>query len=245
VRIPSAVILCFSVMLFAHVEYSEPPAQPRIFFGAPTTDDKGKNLILLRSFKPGLNVTLLSTTEICKAKTGSALKYQTPSGDGKATKLVEIEKSPKDPIIAVVGAEAESVELRLPEQDPVPLPKALERKAGRIVGWPPEKTIEGEACPLSSSRPIRITVGHVTLLNFLLKDTDGSGGPAILLINNRLFRLEVEGDNLNRPVFFTVNDKLHLAYVAFGCANGYNAWKVYDLSDKSPKMVYCNGDFDT
>jgi hypothetical protein len=226
------------MLLAPAAAYAEPPAQPRIHFAAISDRGRAKTPILLRSFKPGLNVTLLKENEICKATTGATFSFETYGGN-KATELVGTEKCPEDLLIAVVGAAAEFVQLQLPEKDPAPPPKSVERKARQIA------TPQGpsdEYSRLANSPPKQLKIGKFTLLKFEWKlwNENGDDGPAVLVSDNGYFPMGQ--DCGRRHLFFSVNDKLHLAFIDGKCHSGYSVWVVYDLSTKKPIEVYANAD---
>ena len=79
-------------------------------------------------------------------------------------------------------------------------------------------------------------------LRFHLKGEE-SDGLVLLFFNNEFF--ELKGGCTTKPVFFFVNDKLHLAYDENGCGSGRLIFFVYDLSDGSPRIVYANADLST
>jgi hypothetical protein len=84
-------------------------------------------------------------------------------------------------------------------------------------------------------------VGTLTLLRFSLNGLK-ENGPAVLFTDNQLF--ELAGFCGTGHVFFNVNDKLHLSYIEAGCS-GVHMFIVYDLSGKTPKIVYRNGDLES
>jgi hypothetical protein len=219
--------------------HAEPPAQPRIYFAAsPHYPIRSKNLILLGSFKPGLNVTLLNPKEICKAKTGSGFSFERSDEPLKATNVIGIDKCPNAFMIAVVGAGAGSVRLRPTKLDHTPVPTEVEQKARQIVA--PDGPSE-DHYGVSASPPEMTTVERFTLLRFSLNgENEKDNGPAVLFADCQFF--ELEGFCGAGHFFFTVRDRLHLAYVENGCGSGRLIWYIYDLSGKTPKLVYSNGD---
>ena len=65
------------------------------------------------------------------------------------------------------------------------------------------------------------------------------GGPMALIFKNRLFGLW--GECGTNPLFFTINNRLHLVYEAFECCTcsvvrGKTC--VYDVSGEAPRRVY-------
>jgi hypothetical protein len=242
VRGLTATFLCFWAMLLVPASaFAEPPAQPRIYFAAVTTWG-AKSLILLRSFKPGLNVTLLNPNEICKAKTGSEFSFEHLDDEPlKATNVIGIDKCPKAFMIAVVGAGAGSVRLPQTKLDHTPVPKEVEQKARQIVA--PDGPSE-DHYGVSGSPPEITTVERFTLLRFSLNgENEKDNGPAVLFADGQFF--ELEGFCGAGHFFFTVRGRLHLAYVENGCGSGRLIWYVYDLSGKTPEIVYSNGDLST
>lgn len=98
-----------------------------------------------------------------------------------------------------------------------------------------------EQNPLSNSPPKVATVGDVTMLRFGLNEEVERfrrNGPILLAFKDQLFRLE--GWCTGSPVFFSVNDKFHVAYRVVCCGCGERILYVYDLSGDAPKMVYEN-----
>jgi hypothetical protein len=243
-RLKASANLCLSVMLLVSASaYAHPPVQPRIYFAAPVSDDSGKNLVLLGSFKPGLNVTLLKEKQICKATTGATIPYETFGKRNKATKLVGLQECPKKPLIAIVGDAAESVQLSVPKKNPTPLPKWVARKARRLVA--PKEPLD-DYDRLSSSPHKILKVGDFTLLQFAWKmrfQGNADNGPKVLFAHNQFF---VMGDSCPwGHVFFIVNNKPHLAFIDGECNSGGWWWAVYDLSGKKPREVYANDDMAT
>jgi hypothetical protein len=246
VRINTAIILCLSVVLFIPVGvYGEPPDEPRIYFAAPygafaVAYGAGKDHILLGSFKPGLNVTLLKEGHICKATTGSTIPYETFGERNKATRLIGIDKCRNDLVIAVVGDAAESVQLMPPAENPIPLPKGIERKARRMVDSKgPDLDDQG----LVDLPPEVLKTGKYTLLKFRWKfnsDAEKFYGPAVLFLDNEFF---VMGHSCPEGhVFFSIDDQPYLAFIDAKCDSGAWGWVVYDLSGKKPCEVYRNAD---
>jgi hypothetical protein len=239
VRINIAVVLCLQALLVSVLSYAEPSEQPRIYFAGITMPDESKAPFLLGSFKPGVDVNLLNEKEICKAKTGHAFLYESSHGPLKATRLIGVEKCQQNLLIAVVGHAAESVQLLTPEKDPTPVSKTVERRARRIVA--PYGATK-ESWGVSSAPPETMIVGRFTLLKFALNDPDccRGKGPRVLYADGRFF--ELHGDCVEGPVFFSVYDKLHIAYIVKYWGKGVHVWAVDDLSGKKPKDVYGNSD---
>ena len=236
------VVLCLGAILPCNAgAHGEPASQPTISFAAPVNfPDKGTGY-LLGSFKAGLTVTLITNTEICRAKTGTTFSFE-HSGPGdliEATRVVGIEEC-KPSKIAVVGVDPTRVSPIQPQDGQFLIPRDVELRARRFVereGSDPESWYS-----VTGSRPEVLMVERFTYLRFHLKGEE-SDGPALLFFNNEFF--ELKGGCTTKPVFFFVNDKLHLAYTENGCGSGRLIFFVYDLSDGSPRIVYANGELST
>ncbi len=238
-----AVVLSLGAILSCNAgAHGEPASQPTISFAASVNvPDKGKRF-LLGSFKAGLTLTLITNTEICRAKTGATFSFEHMGPDNliEATRVVGIEECPKPSRIAVVGVDPTRVRLIQPQDGQFLIPRDVELRARRLVereGSDPESWYS-----VTGSRPDVLMVERFTYLRFHLKGEE-SDGPALLFFNNEFF--ELKGGCTTKPVFFFVNDKLHLAYTENGCGSGELIFFVYDLSDGSLKIVYANADLST
>jgi hypothetical protein len=237
--------------------------QTTISFSAPfpCDDTHGREtLCLADEFETGRKVVLINETEICKANTSGTFTNEYPSGEsGTATHLEGAEKCFSEKadmrqrrrfLVAVVGAEPEAVHLISPNNDESHVSKEIELKARKLAApniENPQRLIDLTRVPigLSDAQPKEIRTGNVTLLIFDLQ-ADGKPwepGPTVLLSNNKVFRLS--GSCTYKPFFFSVNDKLYLAYsatvVCCGCGDAH--YFVYDISNGSPALVYHNGKF--
>jgi hypothetical protein len=152
--------------------------------------------------------------------------------------------------IAIVGADPAMITVVAPKEDKSPVPKPLESKARRLA-----KSAKSDPCidvggpsgihkAIGDSPPEALRVQDRVLLTFqTIKDFPVDNGPAVLVINNQVFRLC--GSCPYSPLFFTVKDKLYLTYAAtvHCCGCGDLSFFVYDISGASPRLVYENPAF--
>ncbi len=239
-RAVTMVILCLLAILSTNLTtYSEPVAQDSIIFAAPVYGWPAvKTPFLLGSFKAGLKVTLMDGKDICTATTGAKFQFEHMYELIDATYLIGNAKCTKGFVIAVVGANPETVQIRLPEEFKFSLPKSAKSFFERSPRW--AKLLASDPkddYSLESPHPRAFRVGRFTLLKFSWKG--GEEGPALLLFGDNI--LELEGDCTGNHTFFSVNQKLYLAYHEGGCFNGRNIFYVYDLSGTAPNLVYCDG----
>jgi hypothetical protein len=244
--------------------YAEPAKEPGISFSVPydctereLIKRKGvKTFCLADAFKAGLNVVLVGRERYCKAKTAGTftddLSVSHQDSPVKATRLAwtrrcSIREDAKDFDLAVVGVDPDAVEVIEPQTCH---PLDLETKARLVAKSPPDPCDSPghQRCfqeYVADSPPAVFRLGDATL--FIFKYTEenfGDDGPLILAVRDKVFRLS--GTCIySRPFFFTVNNKIHLAYWAtVGCCGCGDSWFfVYDLSGESPQLVYENGDF--
>lgn len=242
-RVMIVVVLCLGTILSCNAgAHGEPACQPTISFAAPGNIANKGTGYLLGSFKAGLTVSLITETGICRAKTGATFSYEHMGPDDliEATTVVGIEECPKPATIAIVGVDPTRVRLIQPKDGQFLIPRDVELRARRLVereGSDPESWYS-----VTGSRPEVLMVEGFMYLRFQLKGEENHG-PALLFFNDEFF--ELEGGCTSRPVFFFVNDKLHLAYAENGCGSGQLMFVVYDLSDGSPRIVYTNADLST
>ena len=237
-----AVVLCLGAILSSNMgAHAEPYSQSTVPFAAPGNIANKGTGYLLGSFKAGLTVTLITETGICRAKTGATFSFEHMGPDDliEATRVVGVEECPKPATIAIVGVDPTRVRPIQPQDGQFLIPRDVELRARRLVerkGSDPESP-----WGVSDSRPEVLKVERFTLLRFHLKGKgEEKHGLVLLFFNNEFF--ELEGWCTTKPVFFFVNDKLHLAYAEGGCGSGELIFFVYDLSDGSPKIVYANAD---
>jgi hypothetical protein len=242
VRALARVVLLLSAILFVAIEaYAEPPAQPRIHFAAVWYDPNiAQSPFLLGAFEFGLNVTLVSGNHTCKASTGYALTIaRSEELSIPATKMIELEKCRTDLPLAIVGRGAASVQPLPPQRMPASLPREVEQTARQIVA---PDGLTKDYYGVSGSPPEIMRVGRFILLKFSLNGEGEKGnGPAVLFTNGHFF--ELEGFCGTGHFFFSVSDKPHLSYTENGCGSGRLIFYVYDLSGKTPRIVYSNSDF--
>ena len=214
---------------------------------------------LADTFQAGLNVVMLSTSGMCAAKSGKVFKYEHHVEDFDATRVVGTEQCPVfrdetpfgDYRIAVIGADPEAVQLAHPSNDKSPVSKEIELKARKIAAPEIEKLqkisdLSQAKTGFSDSPPKVIRVGDITLLRFDLT-MDGQSwepGPTVVVTKAGAFLLQ-GACTYGEPVFFSVHDKLYVAYTATMscCACGDINHLVCDLSGETPNMVYVNSNF--
>jgi hypothetical protein len=207
-----------------------------------------KGLCLADSVPPCTPVALVSHTGICSVTALYRFHYDHPGGgDFEATVLEGSEECLRDATVAVLGVDTGAIRLISPKEDQS-VRKDLESSArGLLKHWitaedkSQERIGDIDQNPLSKAPPRLSTVGDITMLRFALNEAAEqvrTDGPILLFFKDQLFRLEAwcTGD----PVFFSVNDKLHVAYRAVCCGCGERILYVYDLSGDAPKMVYEN-----
>lgn len=261
-----AVILClsFSVLLILGSSvHAAPGDSSEISFSLPfhcETERGYSTRCLADAFKPGLSVVLVGKMGVCRAKTVDAFPYEHHVEDFEATHLSGTEEcfAVKDNKrlfssfrMAVVGADPAAVRLVALKDDTSPVPQEMQLKARKLAVpriEEPKRVIDMTPVPvrLSDSDPKVLRAKNVTLLIFeLLADGDPwEPGPTVALINGAAFRL-AGACTYGEPIFFTVNDKLHLTYTATVacCGCGDTNFFVYDLSSGTPKLVYHNSSF--
>ncbi len=234
-----------------------------IFFSVPVDCSLvgRKGIRLGHAFSEGLNVVLLGAMESCRAKTRKTFTAEYfdagtygPDALSKETYLVygdECSAAGDNKMwsgnfrTAVVSADPPTVHLIQPKDDTSPVPREIESKARRLVEFS-----EWDPCSYKSRRvgvgiadswPEVIRAENVALLMFHLIVFAGEpeeNGPAVLVVDNHVFRLT--GCCQRGPLFFSVNDKLHLAYEESRCwwRCGEQTFVVYDLSSGRPEVVF-------
>ncbi len=248
------LFLCLLVIVSASPDScAEPATQSGISFSLPfTCGEEGRaGGCLADSIERGSKVTLINKTETCKATAVETFIYdhRAAASEFKATRLVgtrecfflrpEEESSYGRFQVAVLGVEPEAVRLISTIHDNSPVPKDMELEARRILRNDvlPKGTefIAPRLVSLEGSEVAVVQLGYTHDGESAWKD-----GPSVLFANNSATRLD--GDCTWEHLFFTANNKLHLAYIGAGCC-GCGEWilYVYDVSGKVPKKVYENG----
>ncbi|HMK34173.1 MAG TPA: hypothetical protein VK463_03830 [Desulfomonilaceae bacterium] len=201
------------------------------------------------SAPPCTQVALVSDTGICSVTTLYRFHYDHPGGgDFEATVLKGSRECLKDAHVAVLGVDIGAIRLLSLKEDQSPVRKDLPSRARELLKrWmtteEKSETRVGdiEQNPLSSSPPKMFTVGDITMLRFALNEEAEqfrTDGPIVLYFKDQVFRLE--GWCTGDPVFFSVNDKIHIAFRSWCCGCGQRILYVYDLSGSTPKIVYEN-----
>lgn len=257
--IAAAILLLASLLIIPGLHASgEPAAKQGIFFSVPFNcgTEGRKEFCLADSFKPALNAILVCDWGICTAKTGAAFIYQYAEefeatrleGLGECSRATEVGRFLGHFDVAIIGTQPAAVRVVSPMHEASAISKDMELKARAVAKSPtPEPCYSGPRelhKYVSDSPPKALRVGNAVLLIFqYTKENLGAEGPPVLLINDDIFRLC--GLCPSSPLFFFVNDKLHLAYWATVscCGCGDSNFFVYDLSDAAPEMVYSNGNF--
>lgn len=271
------VVVCLlAVILTVVVSYAEsrPVQGRRMVFslpynciqGIPGKKENAKSVCLADSFKPGLNVVLVSKKGSCSAKT--AKTFTDGPLNHKATRLLltqecaalgaaeENRRVFAGFYIAVVGADPAAVSVVPVMDDRSPVPKEIEQKARKLAARHIEKphdSYDDTEYPVtvSDAKPTVLRAENVTLLTYELQVTYGSEapipwepGPTVAWTNTGVFLLD-GACTYGEPKFFSVNNRLHLTYSAtvYCCGCGDTNFFVYDLSDESPELVYHNSDF--
>jgi hypothetical protein len=256
------IILRFSVfalIVFGSCAWGEALGSSEISFSYPFACDMEEPYCLADSFQAGLKVVMLSTSGMCAAKTGKVFKYEHHVEDFEATRVIGTKQCPVfrdetpfgDYRIAVIGGDPGAVQLAHPSNDKSPVSKEIELKARKIAAPEIEKLqkisdLSQATTTLSNTPPKVIRVGDITLLTFELT-MDGEPwepGPTVVITKAGVFLLQ-GACTYGEPVFFSVDDKLYIAYTATMscCACGDINHLVCDLSGKTPNMVYVNSNF--
>lgn len=258
------VLPFLAVMIVSPIAQGEPVAKHDISFSIPFlcrgTEGRWKDC-LSDEFKAGLSVVLVGLTGNCSATTADSftweneLNYQEFQvtrvvGSGECfTPGVETEIGRFD--IAVVGADLTAVRVIPPRKDKSPVPETTGLEARKLADSYIKLNFKGSNHPsISDAQPTVLRAENVTLLTFELRATDETGtipwepGPTVALTDSGVFLLEGTC-TYGTPIFFSVNDRLYLAYdVTIGCCGcGNSFFFIYDLSSGTPKKVYENGKF--
>jgi hypothetical protein len=236
------VLLIFMVLpgLFNSFAFAEGAGNSGVFFsvadhwqpGLHSTAEKLEGRFVQGWFNPGLDVVLIGEKGICTAKTGRTVRFvETKGPTTKGTVLVGEQGCHGDFDLAVFGVERSAIHLIPTRHDASSVPKDLVSKARRLLKSTPNL---GDSLPVSQSPTNVVRMGHVALLSF------GRGwtgyGPSVLVVNNNIFPLAKQ--LVDRPLFFSINNKLHLTCLWAG-GNVARIYRVvYDLSGGAPKKVY-------
>lgn len=146
----------------------------------------------------------------------------------------------KNANVAVMGVEADAIGIISRQEIRSAVPKNIELKARRLLLARDAAAKPDSYAPLSRESPKTFTVEEGVLLNFNWKDEDN--GPSVWVAKDRIFLLPGQCGTPHQPAtFFTIDDRLHLAYESGGCCRwGDNTFYVYDLSGSKPKRLYEN-----
>jgi hypothetical protein len=259
--------LIILLVLFSSYSLGQSAEKDHVSFGCPfflggpqraNPKEWTGNYCLADEYESGLNAVLLDSTGMCVAKTGATFPYGHPwiGPYIQANRLVGAEKcfkmrnrSPRHFRIAVVGVEPSKVRLIPATECKLPLPADVLAAAREMLKHPvldsskPYAIVGKELSrmaynPITDSPAKVMRADDATLLVFGFPK-DSSPGPLIVYMNNNVFRLE--GWCTIEHIFFSVSDRLHLAYGAPSCNSGEYVVYVYDLSGRVPKQVYVNG----
>jgi hypothetical protein len=219
-----------------------------------STEENDKNrsqLCLADSHHSGLKVVLLGKDVKCSAKTGKTfIPEWGGSDDFKATRLEGTEKclskNDRDINVAVLGVDSSVVRAVESKKNETPLSKEIESKARKIASSEYQKNfrnLEGSPVDVADSPPDVFSVGNTAFLLFDCTDRSYEGLP-VMVLKNKAFLLKGRCAS-DPPFFFSVNEKLYVSYWATVacCGCGDSNFFVYDLSGKSPKLVYKNSNF--
>jgi hypothetical protein len=238
-------------LMFATFAYGKPVKEPGISFALPFTilgtEDfeaaQPKTRGLADSIEAGRKIILMNKSEICNATTGATSIYHHMSGghefkvthlaaDNECFPVKTEEKYPGRFQVAIVGVGSSDIRLASPKDDHSPLPKDIQSKARRLVDNTEYRL------DLPDVPPEVLRVGTAALLIF--RSTPWYEGPIVWSADHNVFLLE--GNCTTGHFFFSVHNKLHLAYTGSYCCDcGHKILFVYDLSGRTPKQVYENG----
>jgi hypothetical protein len=211
------------------------------------------------SHKSGLNVVLVGKDGKCTAKTGKTFIPEWGGADEfKATGLKGIEKCftlyrngrneslQETTRVAVLGVDASVVRVIEPKTDESLLSAETQLKAHKFASSEYRKRAGSEyEGSIDVADPDVFGVGNTA---FLLFECESEVLPwyglPVLVLNNNVFSLK--GLCASKPpFFFSVKEKLYVSYwgTVACCDCGDSNFFVYDLSGKSPKLVYKNRNF--
>ena len=221
-------------------------------------DDKYRlQFCLADSLKPGRKVVLVSKDVKCSAKTGRT--FEGLGNDPTSTRLEGPEKCltvhwdgfsglPESTRVAVLGVDASVVRVIEPKTDESFLSAEIQLKAREFASSEYRKRAGSEyEGSIDVADPKVFGVGNTA---FLLFNPENEFLPwyglPVLVLNNNFVSLKGRCVS-DPPFFFSVKEKLYVSYWAtVGCCDcGDSNFFVYDVSGKSPKLVYWNSDFST
>lgn len=242
-RTLTAAISCLLVVLSATLSVCDEPAKildisltRRCSWVGFSCECKG--LYLHGSYEAGLDVVLLGKAGIFCTKTASTCASNPTSPTNTLTNLADTERYVESShrLLALVGADPAEVRLVPLNPDTSSLPDKMEQEARRLAATPIKKAQEHSwGIKFESSPTIILRAGNATLLSFEPKDrSSGEHGLLVLFINDKGYRLPGEHGTLD-PFFFTVKDKLYLAYNTIWVTIGT---LVYDLSGEAPRWAF-------
>ncbi|MFC1835798.1 hypothetical protein ACFL2Q_13900 [Thermodesulfobacteriota bacterium] len=267
-------IVAILLVVLGSVAYGgEPVKKAGVSFSIPhfwgPEGEARTRLCLTDYFEPGLDVVLIDETGTCEAKTGESFTTRIPFPFGspldtpvKVTPLTgskeclgqKAKEIPfKDFTIAIIGAAPGAIRLVSAKEDKSRGPQDKERRARQFVKsrkpdpCSSKEGLVGPLFPIADSPPRVLRFENIALLEFRMdvfkKGSEDNGPPAVYM-KDGIFQLcgACTGSSM---LFFTLNDRLHLAYQATidCCRCGDSNFFIYDLSGGSPKKVYWNSDF--
>lgn len=234
----------------------------------PGEKKNAKVVCLADSFEPDLDVVLVGKKCICSAKTATTFTFEHVYHKFEVTGLSASQEcgdvGAGDEIrgffagfyMAIVGADPTAVRVVSVMDDRTPVPKKIEQEArktaARHIEGPNDSSDDTEVTvTISDLQPRVLRAENVTLLVFQLQikgddvpQNPWAPGPTVAWTNAGVF-LFGGACTYGEPKFFSINDKLYVTYKATVdcCGCGDMNFFVYDLSGKSPKLVYHNNDF--
>jgi hypothetical protein len=247
---PLLLLVMLSVSSGSCAYEEKPSTRPSFFFGLPFRLGQEDQCPVYPE-GPSLadsvgechkNVVLISSNGVCNTRTLFRFIYEHPGGGEFEATLLEKSSECPGGIVAVIGVDARAVRPIFPIDAHAPLSEELELEARRVLN---ESGAGKGALPaIADSSAKVVKVGRVTLLKFRTENGNSRDEPltfaAVLSVNNNFVPL---GVCTTKHLFFSVYDRLHLAYTKECCACGEVIFYVYDLSDEVPKIVYQNGNF--
>jgi hypothetical protein len=251
-----AVLSSLVVLLTGLGSYSQPSEKPEISFSLAykcDTEENGEKTLpfcLADSFDKELNVVLVSKIGKCRAKTGDNFDDQYASNKFKATGLTGTEdclNGEDRTVVAIIGTNPSTVDVVEPNTDKSLLTKDMELKAREIARsrYQALRDSDNPSVDVADSPPDVFSAGNAAFL--LFRSTEeflNQDGLPVLVLNSNAFLLQGTCA-FGPPFFFTVKEKLHVAYWATVacCGCGDSNFFIYDVSGASPKLVYHNSDF--
>ncbi|MEW6349022.1 MAG: ankyrin repeat domain-containing protein [Thermodesulfobacteriota bacterium] len=184
------------------------------------------------AFEPGREVVLFPDQASCVTKTGTSFDHDHFRVIVRSTVLEKNGQCPNDyQGVAVVGKDPVKVRLIPREEAPVLVPEDVASRAWVLIetGEPLQPPWPWTGLSLSVIRSTGRSL-------FVFGSDDGTDGGLVLEAHGTMTRLD--GWCTSRHVFFTVEDKLHLAYINSCCGCDWRYLVVYDLSEVTPKKAY-------